>query len=51
VGSHFGSWNPDELLNFQMIISRVKTHWIENFLIPLKSSWNLNVLNGLAHPI
>jgi hypothetical protein len=29
----------------------VKTHWIEEFLIPLEISWNLDVWNGLAWPI
>jgi len=38
VDSHFGSWNPSVVSNFQKVISRVKTHWIEDFLIPLKSS-------------
>jgi hypothetical protein len=27
----------------QKVISRVKTQWIENFLISLERSWNLNV--------
>jgi len=29
--------------NLQKIISRVKTHLIEDFLIPLEISWNLDV--------
>jgi hypothetical protein len=49
--SHFGSWSPGGLLNLQRAIKRVKTHWIEAFLISLKSSWNLDVWNGLAWPI
>jgi hypothetical protein len=43
VGSHFGSWIPNGLLNFQKAILRVKTHWIEEFFIPLESSWNIYV--------
>ncbi len=33
------------------MIARVKTQWIEEFFIPLESSWNLDVWNGLAWPI
>ncbi len=40
VSSHFGSWSPNGLPNFQKAIVGVKSHWIENFLISLKSSWN-----------
>jgi len=29
--------------NFQRAIARVKTHWIEKFLIPLESSWDIYV--------
>jgi hypothetical protein len=28
--------------NFQRVIVAVKTHWIEDFLIPLKNSWNVD---------
>jgi len=28
-----------------------KTHWIKEFLISLKNSWNLDVWNGFAWPI
>ncbi len=31
VDSHFGSWNPYGIPNFQKNISRVKTHWIKKF--------------------
>jgi len=51
VNSHFGSWSLNELPNFQRAISGVKTHWIETFLISLKSSWNVDVSNELAWPI
>jgi hypothetical protein len=30
------------------LISGVKTQWLVAFLISLKSSWNLNIKNGLA---
>jgi hypothetical protein len=30
------------------MIAGVNTHWIEKLFISLESSWNLNVLNGLA---
>jgi hypothetical protein len=40
---HFGSWNPNGFLNLQRAIAEVKTHWIEDFLISLKTFWNLNV--------
>jgi predicted RNA-binding protein with PUA domain len=43
VNSHFGSWSPDGLLNLQRVIARAKTHQIEEFLISLEGSWNLNV--------
>ncbi len=43
VSSHFGSWSPDGLPNFQRAIAGVKTHWNEEFLISLKRSWNLDV--------
>jgi hypothetical protein len=36
---------------FKGWIARVKTHWIEKFLMTLKSSWNIDVWNGLAWPI
>jgi hypothetical protein len=51
VNSHFGSWSPNGLSNFQRAIEGVKTHWIETFLISLESSWNVDVWNGLAWPI
>jgi hypothetical protein len=41
VSSHFGSWNPNGIQNFQSEIARVKNHWIERFLISLKSFWNV----------
>jgi hypothetical protein len=34
--------------NFQRVILGVKTHGIEGFFISLKSSWNVDVQNGLA---
>jgi hypothetical protein len=43
VNSHFGNWSHDGLSNFQRAIVGVKTHWIETFLLSLKSSWNINV--------
>jgi hypothetical protein len=43
VSSHFGSWSPDELPNLQGVIAGIKTHWIEEFFISLKSYWNVNV--------
>jgi hypothetical protein len=43
VNSHFGSWSRDGLPKFQRTIVEVKTHWIEEFLISLKSSWNVDV--------
>jgi hypothetical protein len=36
VNSHFGSWNPNGLPNFQRAIIKVKTHWNEEFLISLE---------------
>jgi hypothetical protein len=39
VSSHFGSWNPDGLPDFQREIAKVKTHWIEKFFISLQRSW------------
>ncbi len=48
VSSHFGSWSPNGLLNFQRVISGVKTHWIEKFLISLENFKDVDVLNELA---
>jgi hypothetical protein len=35
--STLGVWSFDELLNLQRVIAKVKTQWIEKFLISLKS--------------
>jgi len=43
VNSHYGSWNFDGLPNFQRATAGVKTHWIEEFLILLKSFWNIDI--------
>jgi hypothetical protein len=46
MNPHTPKWAPTlgiGVLNFQKEISDIKTHWIEAFLIPLKSSWNLDV--------
>jgi hypothetical protein len=43
VSSYFGSWSFDGFLNLQRIITKVKTHGIEKFLISFESSWNVNV--------
>jgi hypothetical protein len=48
---HFGSWSPNGLPNLQRAIAGVKTQWLEEFFISMESSWNLNILNGLASPI
>jgi hypothetical protein len=37
MSSHFGSWSFNGIRNFQKAISRVKSHWIERFLISLKA--------------
>jgi hypothetical protein len=51
VSSHFGSWNPDGLSNFQKAIARIKIHWIETLLISLKKFWNIDLRNWLTWPI
>jgi len=43
VDSHYGSWNPYGIPNFQRGISGVEIHWIKKFLIPLEISWNVDV--------
>ncbi len=43
VNSHFGSWSPNGLPNFQKAILGVKTHWIEKFFISSESFWNIHV--------
>jgi hypothetical protein len=43
VSSHLGSWSPKGLSNLQRAIARVKTNWIEEFLISLERSLNLDV--------
>ncbi len=50
VSSHFGSWSPSGLPNFQKIITRVKTHCIKEFIISMERSWNLDVKMGLHDP-
>jgi hypothetical protein len=50
VNSYFGSWTPDGPPKLQRTIIRVKIHWIDEFLISLESSWNLDVWNGLSWP-
>jgi hypothetical protein len=50
MSSHFGSWTPNGLPNFQRAISGVKIHWIEKFLISLKSSWNIDLKMGSNDP-
>jgi hypothetical protein len=32
------------------VITKVKTHWIEKFLVSLKISWKVDVKNGFAVP-
>ncbi len=43
VSSHFRNSTIDGLSNFQIVITGVKTRWIEEFLISLKIFWNVNV--------
>ncbi len=38
MNSHFGSWTPNGLPNFQRAILGVKTHWIKMFVISLERS-------------
>jgi hypothetical protein len=37
VSSHFGSWSPDGLPNYQRVIVKVKTLHIEKFFISSKN--------------
>jgi hypothetical protein len=48
---HFGSWSLSEPPNLEKPIAKVKTHWIENFLLSLESYWNINLWNGFAWSI
>jgi hypothetical protein len=41
--SILGVWSPGGLLNLQRTIAKVKTQWIEEFLISLKSFWNIDI--------
>jgi hypothetical protein len=43
VDFHFGSWSPYGVLNFWRASLGFKTHWIKNFFIKLKCSWNVNI--------
>jgi hypothetical protein len=43
VSSHFGSWSPNRLPNFQITIARVKTRWIKELHISLERSWNVYI--------
>jgi hypothetical protein len=58
MNPHIPKWAPTlgvgvsmDSLIFRGRVVGVKSHWIERFLIPLESSWNLVVLNGLEWPI
>jgi hypothetical protein len=37
-------------LSLQRVITGVKNHWIEEFIISLEISWNVNVSNGSHDP-
>jgi hypothetical protein len=50
MSSHFGSWSLNGLSNFQKLIAGVKNHWIEEFLISLKSCRNVDVEMGWNDP-
>jgi hypothetical protein len=41
--STLGVWSPGGLSNLRKAIVKVKTQWIEEFLISLESYGNLNV--------
>jgi hypothetical protein len=41
--SHFGRRSPSGLPKFQRTSWRVKSQWIVTLLVPLESSWNVNV--------
>jgi hypothetical protein len=43
MDSHFESWNPYGISNFQRDISRAKTHWIKELFISLDFFWNVDV--------
>jgi hypothetical protein len=40
---HFGSWSLGGFLNFQKAIIGVKTLWLEEFSISMKSFWNVDI--------
>ncbi len=40
MNSHFGTWSPYGIQNFQKVILGIKNHWIEKFFIPLEISWH-----------
>jgi hypothetical protein len=46
MNPHTAKWIPT--LELQRAIAVVKIHWIEEFLISLESSWNVDVWNGLT---
>jgi hypothetical protein len=48
MSSQFGSWSPNGFSNLQKKITGAKTHQIEEFLISLEISLNLDVQNGFA---
>jgi len=50
VDSHFGSWNPYGVPNFQRDILGVKTHWIKKLFIPLKKFETSMFEMGLHDP-
>jgi hypothetical protein len=52
VNSHFGSWNLGGLSNLQRAIARVKTHWIQEFLISLETfMWNIIIHFQVWHKL
>jgi len=40
---HFGSWSLGGLSNFQRVIARVKTQWLEEFFIPMEIFGNVDI--------
>jgi hypothetical protein len=50
MSSHFASWSPNGLPNFQKAITRVKIHWIEEFFISLEALGTYLFKMGLHDP-
>jgi hypothetical protein len=51
MNSHVGSWSPGGLPKLHRALVKGKTPCFEEFFIPLKNYWSVDVQNGFTWPI